>query len=105
MEPKESDIKSERGKVIKAFKLLKEDIKKIPGSFLSEFDLQGRLYYHLCNEFKSDYNRIHLEYFPPDFKYDKEEYKVKQEKCIKNYVPKEVQNKIILIEKKGKYDL
>lgn len=101
MNTKDSEVK----KVLKSFELLKRDIEKTPLSFFSEFDLQGRLYYHLCNAFQSDYNRIHLEYTPPDFKYDKNVYKNKQKECIEKYVPNNIQYKINSIEKKGKYDL
>lgn len=104
MEPKESDIKSEGEKVKKSFELLKKDIEKSPLSFFSEADLQGRLYYHLCNEFQSDYNRIHLEYNPP-VEYDKKKYLAKQKECIKKYAPNRIQSTIKSIEKKGRYDL
>ena len=93
MKPKESDMKSEMEKVKKSFELLKKDIEKHPLNFISEFDLQGRLYYHLCNEFQSDYYRIHLEY-KPHVKYDKNKYLMGQTECIKKYVPKSIQNKM-----------
>ena len=98
-------MKKDSNKVIDSIKELKKDINKNPESFFSEYDLQGRLYYHLCKEYKSEYPRIHLEYFPPEIKYDKEQYKSLQEKCLKKYGPKNTPYKIIPIEKKGKYDL
>jgi hypothetical protein len=94
----------------KSIELLKEDIKEHPDKFYSEYDLQARLYYHLCNRLGKEYHHIHLEH-NPHTGYDKENYNKKWIDCVREYgknhikisdFAKDVEENLA---KRGKYDI
>jgi len=109
-------LDSESKLIKKSFDSLKEDIKnnieKKRQGFLNEFDLQGRLYHHLCNAFGDDeFYRIHLEHNPHK-NYDKDRYNEKWNDCLRKFgkdknidIP-EFREKIAKgLAKRGKYDI